>query len=301
MKARVDRVAASLAAKSGEQVMTQRQPVQRETPTIIGEEELNPQALVAIEERIGSEEIVLAYTGFDWENKVIAVTDQRVIVADGDEEVQFDHVYSDITSVSRQGRTLAIKPKRRRVAEYRMGDEANVAEIEHLINHLISQDLDHTIPSGENHSNSDDMEDLQLPNIAERVKFWEEQDKINQELIPRVIQQHELLTGHIADHENLPLVVGNAISEALAEAREEQRQQHEAEVAELRAEADEQRRQHAAELTAAKAEREEQSRQHSDQVTTLQAQLRQAKTQLMMATGGAVVIAIAGALIGILV
>ena len=56
--------------------------------------------------------------------------------------------------------------------------------------------------------------------IAEKVRFWEEQDKINQELIPRVIRQHELLTGHIADHENLPLVAANAISEALAEARQ---------------------------------------------------------------------------------
>ena len=58
--------------------------------------------------------------------------------------------------------------------------------------------------------------------IADRVRFWEEQDKINQELIPRVIRQHELLTAHIADHENLPLIAGDAISEALSEAREEQ-------------------------------------------------------------------------------
>ncbi len=64
--------------------------------------------------------------------------------------------------------------------------------------------------------------------IAEKVRFWEEQDKINQELIPRVIRQNELLTQHIADHENLPEVVGNAISQALAGAREEQRQQYEA-------------------------------------------------------------------------
>ena len=64
--------------------------------------------------------------------------------------------------------------------------------------------------------------------IADRVRFWEEQDKINQELIPRVIRQHELLTAHIADHENLPLIAGNAISEALAEAREEQQRHYDA-------------------------------------------------------------------------
>ena len=64
--------------------------------------------------------------------------------------------------------------------------------------------------------------------IAERVRFWEEQDKINQELIPRVIRQNELLTKHIAEHDNLPEVAGNAIGQALAGAREEQRQQYEA-------------------------------------------------------------------------
>ena len=139
------------------------------------------------------------------------------------------------------------------------------------------------------------------PPIADRVRFWEEQDKINQELIPRVIRQHELLTSHIADHENLPLVAGNAISEALAEARQQQQVQHDAEMAELRAETEEQRRLHATELRAANAEREEQGRPHSNEVTTLQAQLRQARNQLLMVAGGAVVIAIAGVVIGILV
>ena len=158
---------------------------------------------------------------------------------------------------------------------------------------------------------------LESPNIAERVKFWEEQDKINQELIPRVIRQNELLTSHIADHENLPLIAGNAISEALADVRAEQRQQHEAEIAEVRAEAEEQRRQHQtelaaaraereeqsrqhqAELAAAKAEREEQSRQHSNEVATLQEQLRKAKTLLTGVAAGAVVVAVAALVVGI--
>src|SRR5690606_22939026 len=30
--------------------------------------------------------------------------------------------------------------------------------------------------------------------IAEKVKFWEEQDQINKQLIPRVIKNHELIT-----------------------------------------------------------------------------------------------------------
>ena len=64
--------------------------------------------------------------------------------------------------------------------------------------------------------------------IAEKVRFWEEQDKINQELIPRVIRQNELLTKHIAEHDNLPKVAGDAISQALSGAREGQRQQYQA-------------------------------------------------------------------------
>ena len=106
------------------------------------------------------------------------------------------------------------------------------------------------------------MEDA--PRIAERVKFWEEQDRINQELIPRVIRQHELLTGHIADHENLPLVAGNAISEALAEAREEQSQQ----------------------LAAAKAEREEQGRQHEAELAEAKAQAGRAGPAVRSRVGG---------------
>ena len=156
--------------------------------------------------------------------------------------------------------------------------------------------------------------------ITDKVRFWEEQDKINQELIPRVIRQHELLAAHISDHENLPLVAANAISEALAEARreqqeqydaalsevraasEEQRRQHQAELdaaraereeqmaalAEVKTEAEEQRRQHQAELEAAKAEREEQSRQHGKEVVALQDQLRKAKTLLIGVTASAV-------------
>lgn len=31
------------------------------------------------------------------------------------------------------------------------------------------------------------------PSIADKVRFWEEQDKINQALIPRVIEMHEMV------------------------------------------------------------------------------------------------------------
>ena len=91
--------------------------------------------------------------------------------------------------------------------------------------------------------------------IADRVRFWEEQDKINQELIPRVIRQHELLTAHIADHENLPLIAGNAISEALAGAREEQQKHYDAA---LEAARQELQQQYADTLEAARQEQQQQ-------------------------------------------
>ena len=152
------------------------------------------------------------------------------------------------------------------------------------------------------------------PRIAERVKFWEEQDRINQELIPRVIRQHELFTGHIADHENLPLIAGNAISEALAEAREEQSQQlaaaraereeqgrqHEAELAAAKAEWEEQNRRHEAELAAAKVEREEQDRQYQTSLAALQGQTLKVRNLVIGVSAGAAVISIAGIVVAIL-
>jgi hypothetical protein len=35
------------------------------------------------------------------------------------------------------------------------------------------------------------MSDDKRPTIAEKVRFWEEQEKINQALIPRVLEMHE--------------------------------------------------------------------------------------------------------------
>ena len=36
----------------------------------------------------------------------------------------------------------------------------------------------------------------ETPRIADKVLFWEEQDRINKELIPRVIKLHELFSQH---------------------------------------------------------------------------------------------------------
>ncbi len=59
-------------------------------------------------------------------------------------------------------------------------------------------------------------QDPEVARIAEKVKFWSEQDRINQALIPRVIRQGELLTKHIAEHDDLPQLLNRVVSDALA-------------------------------------------------------------------------------------
>lgn len=73
-----------------------------------------------------------------------------------------------------------------------------------------------------------DQDQHDQPSISERVKFWEEQDQINQELIPRVIRQHELLTKHIAEHDHLPTTLANAVEEGLARGHKELQEKYDA-------------------------------------------------------------------------
>ena len=51
--------------------------------------------------------------------------------------------------------------------------------------------LDQAMPDEETNSQDGNTE---RPNIGEKVRFWEEQDKINQALIPRVMEMHEIVT-----------------------------------------------------------------------------------------------------------
>ena len=54
--------------------------------------------------------------------------------------------------------------------------------------------------------------DEKQPKIGERVQFWQEQDRINRELIPRVLQQHELFARHVESHE-----AGDPVARSLIE------------------------------------------------------------------------------------
>ncbi len=80
-----------------------------------------------------------------------------------------------------------------------------------------------------------DPSDSERPEIADKVRFWEEQDRINRELIPRVLKQNELLSAHVASHEEVRVQAASLMSsmDALAES-------HKREMAELEARTSEQ-------------------------------------------------------------
>ena len=74
--------------------------------------------------------------------------------------------------------------------------------------------------SDEQHT-STESETQDTPKIGEKVRFWEEQDRINQELIPRVVKQHQLFTAHVQGHEDVQVrmaAMDARISEAVDEA-----------------------------------------------------------------------------------
>ena len=90
--------------------------------------------------------------------------------------------------------------------------------------------------SGDDARDSDETEAssaFERPGIADKVRFWEEQDRINKELIPRVLKQNELLSAHIASHEEVRVQVVSMNSRV-----EELAERHKKEIAELEARTD---------------------------------------------------------------
>ena len=146
------------------------------------------------------------------------------------------------------------------------------------------------------------VEDGGQSSIAERVRFWEEQDRINQELIPRVIRQNELLTKHIAEHDSLPEVAGKAISQALAGAREEQRQQYEAALDVAKGELSEQAQATLDQtLATVRQDMQQQYEAALDQaVATLQQESRKMRNVFIGIASGAVAACVAALIVGLL-
>lgn len=214
---------------------------------IVGDDDLDQGSVAYLRGILREGETLVAVSGFSYGEKVLAITDQRVLVAVRGENISrldLDVGHDDILRFERDGRTLIIEPKQTGERRYKFSQDQTVEELVRMV------PTDRTTQT--------QVEDEGKSSIADRVRFWEEQDRINQELIPRVIRQNELLTKHIAEHDSLPEVAGRAISEALASAREEHRQQY------------------AAALDAAKKHLVEQAQTNLDQtLTTLRQDMRQ--------------------------
>ena len=231
---------------------------QGEEPKVItvGDDELNQKAVAYTKSMLREDESLVAVSGFSFGEKVLAITDQRILVAEQEESISrlvlnLDH--DAILRLDRDSRTLIIQSRIAGERRYKFAEEQTVSALVRMARNYQTAETQ--------------VEDEGKSSIADKVRFWEEQDKINQELIPRVIRQNELLTKHIAEHDSLPEVAGKAISEALAGAREKQRQQYEAALDAAKRELgeqaqaieEEQRRQFGEVLDVAKTEIAEQS------------------------------------------
>ena len=231
----------------------------------IGDEDINQEATALIDRLLRDDEIPVAVAGFDYETKVIAVTDQRVIIASGNDGLVLNLTHDDIHLIRRDGRTLVISTRQGDEHRHRFRKDDTVqelVEIAHRQRHPEgSQPTGTTSPTGSRAAQEERVEDEKPTHIAERVRFWEEQDRINQELIPRVIRQHELLTNHISDHEMLPIVAAAAAREAIEQAQSETLRQLE--------EARGHNQELANQLEEARTEREDQKRQHQEELSKL--------------------------------
>ncbi len=231
----------------------------------IGDEDLNEEAAALIDTLLRDTETPLAVAGFDFETKVIAITDQRVIIASGNEGPVLDLTHDDIHLIERDGRTLLIRTRNGEEHRHRFGKDDTVQQLVEIAHRREgsegSQPAETAPPAGSQAPQEEQAENEMTPHVAERVRFWEEQDRINQELIPRVIRQHELLTKHIEDHEILPIVAATAAREAIDLAQGETlRQLDEAQA--LNQELTDK-------LEQAKREREEQRKQHDEELSSL--------------------------------
>ena len=197
-------------------------------PSIYGDEKLDDEAMKVIRWMAGKDQIKVL-SGFDFGSKVIALTHHKVLVAGASNGAVLHVDYAGIPYIGRDGRTLVVRTNHDE-HRFRMGNDEVVEELVLAARGFREEQAKgKTQPSQATTTTNDQDTGIQAPTqgqkektgIAERVKFWEEQDRINQELIPRVIRQHELLTQHIGDHEMLPIVAAIAAKEALEQAQSE--------------------------------------------------------------------------------
>ena len=193
--------------------MTTPRTITRNTrhPFKMGNEDTNDDGLDAIRQTIdGTGDRILHHTTFDFGSKVLALTLQGFVLADtADRDDDGDpHVavaaYNDLRSVFSTGhdREIRLVFQDGNDVTYRMGDAPTVASLRSLIRAYHDEFLrngdpqlwgdadeeayDNAMPNGSASAPDANNSDESI-RIGERVRFWQEQDRINQALIPRVV------------------------------------------------------------------------------------------------------------------
>ncbi len=203
-------------------------PMTLEQINIIGSENINQQAFALASAYIDENEGEALVASFHWGDRVIIVTRDQVIVSDADQLIYQNRLGNrrNPLYVRVQGRSLVFMHWDKEVCSFSFKEQ----ETAESLGRTIKEGINAHAPGQETNVNPEPIGiaepatnmDPESAGIAERVRFWEEQEVINRELIPRVIQQNQILTNHIADHENLPLVVGKAVAESQERMRAEQ-------------------------------------------------------------------------------
>lgn len=284
------------------------------TPYKMGNEDTNEEGLASILAFVdGTGDRVLHHTTFDFGLKVVALTLQGIVLADqvdsegGGAPSIWANSYSDLHEVNATGHDREIRLVFQDGGDvtWRMGDAPTVSHLRQIIRQYRQRFLDNGDPQlwevtdgeeyvdGTGSSDGDqhgEVGDEKTP-IAERVRFWQEQDRINQALIPRVIRQSELLAKHIAEHDDLPQLLGRVISEALAE----QATQYEAALEKVRAEM-----RTAYDDALAKA-KEQQGQDYEKAVYRVQEQAQQFRKRHVFLASSAVVVAVVAVVVAVLV
>ena len=282
-------------------------------PYKIGNEDTNGEGLAAIRNFIeGTGDYIIHQTTFDFGLKVLALTLQGIVLADlnaqGSRGPSISACpYGDLLQVTGTGHDREIRLVFQEGDEviWRMGDVPTVTRLKDIIQQYRQQFLSNGDPQLWEVTNVDgSMEDTvsseadrqekgedESASIAERVRFWQEQDRINQVLIPRVIRQNELLAKHIAEHDDLPQLLGRVISEALAEQAAQYETALEKSHTEMRTAYDD----------ALKKAKEQQDQDYEKAVNRVQEQAQQFRKRLIVVASSGVVAAVLAVVVAVLV
>ena len=107
----------------------------------VGEEDLNEEAVTHLVSVLGNDETLVAVAGFDFESKVLVITDLRVLILGASGVLNILN-HDDIARMSRYGRDLVIKTARGYEHRYGFGKGETVEELVEISHHL------HTIHAG---------------------------------------------------------------------------------------------------------------------------------------------------------